>query len=79
MKSISPKNHKEDNKSFNIIGKALADKNVNKWDKTTQYLREILQEKRKTVVGLIKKTRRKNTTRQRSRDRKNERKNRELR
>ena len=55
MKSISPKNQEEDNKSVNIIGKALAEKNGNKWDKTTQYLRESLQEKRKTVVGLIKK------------------------
>ena len=55
MKSISPKNQEEENESANTIGKALLVKNGNKWDKITHYLRESLQEKKKTVAGLIKK------------------------
>ena len=55
MRSISPKNQDEDNEATNTIGKALLVKNGNKWDKITHYLRESLQEKKKTVEGLIKK------------------------
>ena len=55
MRSISPKNQDEDNEATNTIGKALLVKNGNKWDKTTHYLRESLQEKKKKVEELIKK------------------------
>ena len=44
-----------DIEAANNIGKAILEKNSNKWDKTTHFLRTSLQEKKKKVEELIKK------------------------